>query len=56
MTELPTIHHANLPATIEGLHNYILIGKEKLKAHKAKIRAIDKIPEAHTAKKAALQD
>ena len=46
----------HLPATAEGLHNFILIGKERLNSHKAKLRAIDKIPEAHAAKGAALQD
>jgi hypothetical protein len=45
-----------LPVTLEGLHKYILIGKEKLKAHKAKIRAIEKVSEGHIAKQAALTD
>jgi len=48
--------NAGLPVTIEGLHKFILIGKEKLNAHKAKLRAIDKIDEAHLAKTAALYD
>jgi N6-adenosine-specific RNA methylase IME4 len=46
----------DLPVTIELLHRYILIGKEKLKAHKAKIRAIEKVNESYAAKEAALQD
>ena len=45
-----------LPATIDKLHDFILVGKEKLNAHKAKIRAIDKIEGAHNAKDAALFD
>jgi ParB family chromosome partitioning protein len=47
---------AELPATITGLHSFILIGKELLRAHRAKIRAIDKIDDAHAAKSAALSD
>jgi len=45
-----------LPATAEELQKFILIGKEQLKAHKAKIRAIDKIGMAVAAKEAALTD
>jgi len=45
-----------LPATIEELHQFILIGKERLNAHRAKIRAIDKLQIAHVAKEAALND
>lgn len=45
-----------LPATIEQLQKFILIGSEKLKAHKAKIRAIDKVNESFAAKEAALSD
>lgn len=45
-----------LPATIEGLNTFILIGKEKLNAHKAKIRAIDKTGMAVQAREAALED
>jgi len=47
---------AELPTTIPELHKYILIGKEKLKAHKALLQAIDKIDDAHAAKGAALSD
>jgi len=45
-----------LPSTIEELNQFILIGKERLKAHQAKIRAIDKVGLAETARRAALQD
>lgn len=41
---------------MEQLHKFILIRKEKLKAHKTKIRAIEKVNESYAAKKAALQD
>jgi N6-adenosine-specific RNA methylase IME4 len=47
---------SHLPATVEELHKFILIGKETLKAHKARIRAIEKVASAHAAKEAALQD
>lgn len=46
----------NLPATVEELNTFILIGKEKLNAHKAKIRAIEKSGMAVMAKEAALVD
>ncbi len=45
-----------LPSTIELLHIFILVGKEKVKAHKAKLRAIDKVGVAQAARGAALQD
>jgi hypothetical protein len=45
-----------LPTAIPELHKYILIGKEKLKAHKALIQALDKVGDAHAAKGAALSD
>jgi len=45
-----------LPVEIDALHDFILVGKEKLNAHKAKIRAIEKIDSAHIAKDAALYD
>jgi hypothetical protein len=47
---------SNLPATIEGLKEFILIGREKVKVHKAKLKAIEIIDKAHTAKDAATQD
>lgn len=49
-------HEMQLPTTTEELHKWILIGKEKLKAHQAKIRAIKKIEIAHYAKDGALSD
>lgn len=47
---------STLPSRIEKLHKFILIGSEKLKAHKAKIRAIEKANESYLAKEAALED
>ena len=46
----------NLPNTVDGLNQFILIGKERLKVHQAKIRAIEKVGMAEDARKAALQD
>ncbi len=45
-----------LPATVEGLRDFIIVGKEKLKAQKAKINAIEKVNLAYVAKAAALSD
>lgn len=50
------VSRENLPQTIEGLNQFILIGKEKIKAHQAKIRAINAIGMAESARKAALAD
>lgn len=55
MNELVTTKN-NLPATIDGLREFILIGKEKLKVHQAKIRAIEKVGMAESARQAAIQD
>ena len=46
----------NLPATIEGLAEYVLIGKEKIKLHLAKIKAIKNIGKSEEVYKIALQD
>lgn len=46
----------DLPATIEELSAFVLIGKERLKAHQAKINAIKKVGMADAARRAALQD
>lgn len=57
MADLPDRRPSpELPATIERLHRYVLIGKEVLKAHRARLRAIDKIPDAQDFKVASLQD
>ena len=45
-----------LPATIEELHEFILIGKEKIKLHKAKIKAIQNSNMAEEVLKIALED
>lgn len=55
MNEL-ILKHAELPATIEKLNQFIIIGKERLNAQKAKIRAIEKTGMAIEAKEAALAD
>lgn len=55
MNELQKID-THLPDTIEGLAEFILIGKEALKLHQAKINAIKNIGRAETAHRAALQD
>jgi len=44
------------PATIDELQEWIIVNKECLNAHKAKIRAIQKMNMAIAAKEAALQD
>jgi hypothetical protein len=54
--ELTKFTMAQVPDTIPELHDFILVGKEKLQAHKAKIRAIEKIGLAYGAKEAALSD
>lgn len=45
-----------LPVMVEDLRDFILVGKEKLKAQQAKIRAIEKVNLAYAAKAAALSD
>ena len=45
-----------LPVTVEELNQFIIIGKERLNAQKAKIRAIEKTGMAVAAKEAALTD
>ena len=55
-TNLTVRNNPGLPETANELHKFILVGKEQLKAHNAKIRAIDKISESREAKKAALED
>jgi len=44
------------PATIDELQEWIIVNKECLNAHKAKIRAIQKMNMAIAAKEAAIQD
>lgn len=51
-----TTKNIELPATIDGLNQFIIIGKERLNAQKAKIRAIEKASMAIEAKEAALED
>ena len=47
---------SQLPATTEELQKFILIGKQVLAAHKAKLKAIQQATEAHVAQEAALVD
>ena len=42
MNEIATIH-AEIPATIEDLSKFVLVGREKMTAVRAEIRAIDKL-------------
>lgn len=51
-----TTKNIELPATIDELNQFIIIGKERLNAQKAKIRAIEKAGIAIIAKEAALSD
>jgi len=45
-----------LPANIDELHRFILIGEDALVAHQAKIRAISRLEDAQVAKEAAIKD
>ena len=45
-----------LPTTTDELHKYIIIGKERLKARQAEIRAYDKIDYAENAKAAVKEN
>lgn len=56
MNDLTVTTQAQLPTTAENLSLFIIIGKERLIAQKAKIRAIEKANMAVAAKEAALSD
>ena len=56
MNDLAISERGQLPATIEKLNEFILIGKEKIKVHQAKIRAITLVGMAETARRAAIED
>lgn len=56
MNDLIRVEESLPPATIEELQEWIIITKERLNAHKAKIRAIEKVGAALAAKEAALAD
>ena len=43
MNELTTYQHSGLPDTIEDLSRFVLVGREKLTAVRAAIRAIDRV-------------
>lgn len=43
MNELATYQHSGLPDTIEDLSRFVLVGREKLTAVRAAIRAIDRV-------------
>lgn len=51
-----TINSTNLPTTIEDLSKFVLIGREKLVAVRAEIRAIDKVGLAEEVRKQKLQE
>jgi N6-adenosine-specific RNA methylase IME4 len=54
--DLITYSTARLPANVEELQRFILIGDDALIAHQAKIRAISKLTDAQAAKEAAIKD
>jgi len=56
MTQLVKINKSQVPAKLEDIQKFILIGRAVLKAHLAKIRALDQIGETFAAKSAALAD
>ena len=49
-------HHSNLPATIEELIDFVIVGNEAVKAWKNKVRAINKVEVASEAHKQSLHD
>lgn len=55
MTELQ-LHTENLPATIDELKDFILIGEQGLKAFKAKLTALKKVDTADRVYEATLKD
>ena len=48
--------HSRLPSTIQGLRDFIVVTREQLRAHQAKIRAIDKLGLATGVRTKALED
>jgi len=50
------IRKDNIPAKLEDLREFILVGKQVLKAHRAKLRAICQVDKAVAAHQAALYD
>lgn len=56
MNDLVKIDKGKLPATIEGMREFLLIGKEAFKAQKAKLNAINSVSKSQYAKDAALED
>lgn len=55
MNEL-TITNSNLPANLEDLSKFVLVGREKLVAVRAAIRAIDKVGVAQEVRKQKLEE
>lgn len=51
-----TIYEQNMPATVEELVPYVLIGEEKIKAYRAKLAAVRKLNLSLEIEKAALTD
>ena len=56
MNDLAVKHEYELPANIEDLSKFVLIGREKLVAVRAEIRAIDKVGLAQEVRKQKLEE
>lgn len=56
MSEVTVYKQAQLPATMEELSKFVLIGREKLVAVRAEIRAIDKVGLAQEVRKQKLSE
>ena len=55
-TELAVVQNTNLPDTIDDLSKFVLVGREKLTAVRAKIRAIGKLKLAEDVHKQKLDE
>ncbi|MBR0221455.1 MAG: hypothetical protein IJQ63_06750, partial [Synergistaceae bacterium] len=56
MNEAVILNQNNLPAKLEDLTKFVLIGREKLVAVRAEIRAIDKVGLAQEVRKQKLEE
>ena len=56
MADLATRPEYELPATLEDLNKFVLVGREKLIAVKAEIRAIEKVGLAKAVREQKLQE
>lgn len=50
------IQRQNLPATVEDLSRFVLVGREKLNSVRAEIRAIDKVGTAEQIREQKLEE